>query len=215
MFLLILQHILLLIVPYNTEDAYQLSLVASPLASYLNIPIIIYDNNQMEILEICNTLNVSNAFVIGDIQLTLPNISITALKTIEEIQDVIITTVKNQFSSINYITLTNPSDTIQSFVTNYYETAFTDHIKNIKLTILGKEINILGTDVKQYNISIPNGINQVKILGNIIRKNIQIIDKINPIDPIIYMFLYDPWGNLVAYSNSLSFEIGKALFTCF
>ena len=200
----------LLIVPYNTEDAYQLSLIASPLASYLNTPIIIYDNNQMEILEICSTLNVSNAFVIGDIQLTLPNISITTLKTIEDIQNIIITTIKNQFSSINYITLTNPSDTIQSFVTNYYETAFTDHIKNIKLTVLGKEINIIGTDIKQYNISIPNGINQVKILGNIIRKNTQIIDKINPIDPIIYMFLYDPWGNLVAYSNSLSFEIGKA-----
>jgi hypothetical protein len=198
-----------LIIPYNIEDSYKLSLIASPIASYLNIPIIIYDNNQMEIIEVCNLLNTSNAFIIGDIQLTLPNITITKLITIEEIQDTIISIIKDQFKGINYITLTNPSDTTASHVIDFNETNLTDNISNMKLTIFGKEIDIIGKDVKQYNISIPNGINKIKIYGKILRKNRQILDKINPIEPIIYMTLYNPQGNVIAYSSSHAYEVGE------
>ncbi|EMR74709.1 hypothetical protein MBGDF03_00996, partial [Thermoplasmatales archaeon SCGC AB-540-F20] len=122
-----------LIIPYDTEDAYRLSLIASPLASYLNIPILIYDNNQMELQNVCNTLNTINAFVIGDIQLTLPNITITVLETEESIQNAVIATIKEQFKEINYITIANPSDTIPSYIIDSNETTFVDHITNIKL----------------------------------------------------------------------------------
>ncbi len=198
-----------LIIPYNTEDAYQLSLIASPLASYLNIPILIYDDNQMEIQNVCFTLNTTNVYVIGDIQLTFPNITIRTLETEEEIQTAIITIIKEQFEEINYITMANPSDAIPSYIIDSNETTFFDHIKNIKLTILGRKINVKGTDIKQYNISIPNGINRVHIHGNISRKSRPLLDKINPIVPIIYMYLYDPQDNIVAYSNSLAYEIGE------
>jgi hypothetical protein len=150
-----------MIIPYETEDSYQLSLIASPLASYLNIPILIFDDNQEDIINTCKILNVSNAFVIGDIQLSLPNIFITQLETEEEIQNIIATTIKNKFNGINYITITNPSDTIPSYVIDSDESSFIDNIKNIRLTILGKEINLLGTGIKEYKIKIPNGINRV------------------------------------------------------
>ncbi|MGF3554269.1 MAG: hypothetical protein ACQXXF_03195 [Thermoplasmatota archaeon] len=195
-----------LIVPYRTENAYQQSLIASPLASYLNIPILIFDNNTLEIINVCNSLNVSNAYIIGDVQLILPNITTTVLKTTEEIQNTIISIIKNQFNSFDYITLANPSDTIQYYLTSSNNTKFIDKIKNVKLTILGKEIDIIGTNVKQYNINIPGGINLVKIFGNITGKKTQIL---NLIKPVIYMFLYDPQGNIVAYSNSLAYETGK------
>jgi hypothetical protein len=198
-----------MILPYGTENAYQLSLIASPLASYLNIPILIYDDNQIELIDICNILNASNAFVIGDIQLTLPTITITHLETEEEIQNVVTTIIRNQFNDINYITLTNPSDTIPSYIIDSNETKKINHIRNIKLTILGKEINLIGTGIKQYEINIPNGINRVKIHGIIIRKIRPMIDKINPIDPVIYMRLFDPEGNTVAYSNSFAYDIGE------
>jgi len=198
-----------LIIPYDTEDAYRLSLIASPLASYLNIPILIYDNNQMELQNVCNTLNTINAFVIGDIQLTLPNITITVLETEESIQNAVIATIKEQFKEINYITIANPSDTIPSYIIDSNETTFVDHITNIKLTLLGKEIDIKGTGIKQYNISVPNRINRVQIHGNISRKSRSLLDKINPIVPVIYMYLYDPQDNIVAYSNSFAYDIGE------
>ena len=198
-----------MIIPYEIENAYELSLMASPLASYLNIPILIYDNNLNEIINVCEDLNASNALVIGDLQLTLPDITITKLETKKEIQNAVTTTIKEKFNDINYITITNPSDTIPSYTIDSSETSFVDHIRNIKLTILGKEIDIQGTGVKQYNISIPNGINKVKIHGNISRKSRPILDKINPIKPIIFMNLYDPQGRTVAYSNSFAYDIGE------
>jgi hypothetical protein len=198
-----------IIIPYDTENAYQLSLIASPLASYLNIPILIYDENQLELQDVCDTLNTTNAFVIGDLQLILPDITITILKTKEDIQNTIIKTIKEQFNDINYITITNPSDTIPLYLRKFNATTYIDHITNIKLTILGKEINLIGTGFKKYNISIPKGINRIQIYGNILKKNRPFIDKINPIDPKILMNLYDPHGNTVAYSNSLAYDIGK------
>ena len=198
-----------LIIPYKTNDAYELSLIASPLASYLNIPVLIYDDNEPNLINVCNTLNASNAIIIGEIQLTLPNITITKLETKDEIQNYVVKIVKDKFNEINYITLTNPSDTIPFDIIDSHESTFTDNIKNIRSTILGKNIDIIGADRKQYNISIPNGINRVKIYGEIIRKSRPIIDKINPIKPIIYMNLYDPEGNTVAYSNSFAYEIGE------
>jgi len=56
-----------MIIPYGTDDAYKLSLMASPLASYLNIPVLIYDENKNELQEVCNDLKVRNGYLIGDI----------------------------------------------------------------------------------------------------------------------------------------------------
>jgi hypothetical protein len=191
-----------LILPYNSTDAYELGLVASPIASYLDIPILFYNNNQMELQNVCDILNVTMAYVVGDIQLSFQNISIFSLETKEEIQNAIIAIVKDLFDEINYITLTNPSDTISPYIIDTVNTSFIDKIKNLKLTLLGKEINLIGIDSKQYNISVPNGINRVNIHGKIIEHK-----KI--IKPIIFMYLYDTMGNIVSYSNSLAYETGE------
>ncbi len=196
-----------MIIPYTTNDAYMLSLISSPLASYLNIPILIYDDNQIELQNLCNLLDTTHAYVIGDIQLTFSNITITQLKTKEAIQNTVLTTIKEQFNEINYITMTNPSDTLSPYILDSNETSITDHITNIKLTLLSKEFNIKGSEIKQYKISIPNHINRITLHGKICRKNI--FDKINPLNPILYMYLYDPQDNIVAYSNSLAYEVGE------
>lgn len=198
-----------MIIPYDTIDAYQIGLISSPLASYLNIPILIYDNNELEIQQVCNILNTKNAIIIGNIQITLPNISTTYLDNEEKIKNEILSTIKEKFNGINYITLTNPVDTISPYVNDTYENKFSDYIENIKITILGKEVNLMGSGDIDYKINIPNGINKVYISGKINSKNRPFFDKINPIDPIIFMNLYDPEGKIVAYSNSFAYDIGN------
>jgi hypothetical protein len=191
-----------LILPYDIDNAYELSLMACPLASYLDIPVLIYDNNQIELEQVCDKLNVTKAYVIGDIQLSLQNITTISLETKEEIQNAIIAIIKDCFNDINYITLTNPSDTISPYIIDNVNTSFEDEIKNFKLILLGKEINLMGTDIKKYNVSIPDGINRINVHG-------KIMDVRNVINPIIYMYLYDPQGNIVSYSNSLAYENGE------
>jgi hypothetical protein len=199
----------IMIISYDTLDSYQLGLIASPLASYLNIPILIYDNNEFEIQHACSILDTKNVILVGNVQISLPNISIINLDNEEIIQNEILSTIKELFNEINYITLTNPADTISPDINNIYENKFSDHIENIKFTIQGKEINIKGSGKKDYKINIPNGINKVNINGKIIRENNSFFDKINLIDPIIYINFYNPDGNIVAYSNSLAYETGN------
>ncbi len=197
-----------MIIPYGTDDEYQLSLIASPLASYLNIPILIYDENTEELQEVCNVLNASNAYVIGNVQPNLPNINITTLENEEEIQNTVLTAIKEHFGKINYITIANPSDTIPPYIINSSKTKITDHITNTKLTLLGRSFDIKGTDTKQYTISVPDGINKIQIYGNITKSNNFFADE-GPIVPIVYMYLYDSKDNVVAYSSSPGYDFGK------
>ncbi|HEC81864.1 MAG TPA: cell wall-binding repeat-containing protein, partial [Thermoplasmatales archaeon] len=192
-----------LILPYEGNNSYKLSLIAAPLASYLNIPILFYDNNEEQLQQICKKLNSTKAFVVGDIQLTLPNINIVKLRDEDAVQNTVLTSIKTVFGEINYITLTNPSDIISPQIINSYETTTMEHIENIKVTVLGREINIIGKDTKQQLVYIPEGINWVRIYGevNVTQKGF--------IDPIISLYLYDPQKNVVAYSLSPGYDIGK------
>ena len=169
-----------------------------------SFPILLYNNNDIEIQSVCSYLNTSNAYVIGDIQVTLPNITITRLQTEEEIQHTILSTINTLFKDIKYITMANPSDTISPFRADSYVTNISDHITNIKVTFLSNEIDILGTGIHHYTIAIPDGITNVKIHGQIRTSNNN-----RPINPILFLYLYDPQGNIVAYSNSLAYDIGE------
>jgi hypothetical protein len=199
-----------LIIPYYSDNAYQLSLIAAPLASYLDIPIIIFNNsNQKDIQSICTSLNTTSAYVIGDINISLMNINIITLKNIEEIEHMVLTVIKEVFREINYITITNPSDVIPCYLQDIQITTITDQIENLQVTLFGKTMNLKGNDTKKYIIHIPDGINHVKIDGILWKKCGDFLDTINPVVPLLFMFLYDSQGKIVAYSNSLAYDNGK------
>ena len=195
-----------LIISSETEE-YQLSLIAAPLASYLDIPILIYDDNAPDIVDVCSILNVSNAFVLSDIEIDLPGITIIRLETIDEIQDMILGVIKDKFGRIDYITLANPADVIPPTVIESTNTIISDHISNVKITLLSREFDIRGEDTKQLTITIPDGINRVQMFGNI--SNF-CQDKKGPIVPLIFLMLYDSFGNIVGYSSSLAYDFGSA-----
>jgi len=198
-----------MIIPYSTDNAYELSLIASPLASYLNIPILIYDENEDELQEVCNDLNVHNGYIIGNILPNLTGINIIKLENEDEIQNVILTIIKERFGEISYITMTNPSDVIPPYVINTNETRFTDHITNTKLTFLGKSIDVNGKDIKTYEVNIPSSINRIQIYANITESNGSFMDQIDTIVPIISLHFYDNQDNIVAYSSSLGYDFKK------
>ncbi len=198
-----------LIIPYGTVDAYQLSLIATPLASYLNLPILIYDDNDVALQTVCTTLQTTHAYLVGDIPLNLSNITITNLPNEEAITDIILTVIKEQFGSINYLTMTNPADVIPPAVINTSKIKIDDHITNKKIIILSKEFNIIGNDTRQYDLSIPDGIAQVQISGEIFQKRRFLLEGFSPVVPLIFMTLYDTKGQIVAYANSMGYDFGK------
>ena len=118
-----------LIIP-NSTRGYQLGLLAVPIASYLSIPLIVYNNNTADLNETCATLNISSIIVIGDNFLELANISSEYLETEEEIQSFILAVIKEKFGEINYLTITNPADVQRTPANNISKNEFFDTIKN-------------------------------------------------------------------------------------
>ena len=55
----------------------------------------------------------------------------------------------------------------------------------------------------------PNGINRVQITGGIFQKQIPLFERRSSIVPLLFMTLTDPQGNVVAYANSMAYDIGK------
>jgi hypothetical protein len=200
---------IVLIIPYDTEDAYLLSLLATPLASYLNMPILIYDNNDAALQTVCTQLQTTQAYLIGDIALNLTNITVIPLIDEEAITNTILTVIKEQFGAINYLTMTNPSDVIPPAVINTTKIQITDHIMNKKIIILSKELDIIGNDTREYGISLPEGINRVHISGEILQKERPFFDRFSPIVPLIFMTLTDTQGHIVSYANSMGYDIGN------
>ncbi len=144
-----------LIIPYGGSEAYQLSLLAAPLASYLNIPILIFDNNEVELQTVCTQLQTTHAYLVGNLTLNLENVSIIPLQTEVQITDMILTVIKEQFGSLSYLVMTNPSDVVPPSVINTTDILFTDHIVNKKIIILGKEFDIVGNDTRTYTFLVP------------------------------------------------------------
>jgi hypothetical protein len=192
-----------LIIPQDPLK-YHLSLIASPIASYLDIPILIFNNNSDEINSLCAALNVTNALVVGNISIQLPTLNITVLQTVDEIQTILLETIQQQFDKFSYLTITNPSDIISPYVISSNTSTRNDYISNIKIIALSKEFNIKGSAEKHYTIGIPEGIHRLEIYANIS------IKKPFSIEPIIFLSLYDPAGQRIAYCLSPGQDIGSA-----
>lgn len=199
-----------LIIPYGTLDAYQLSLLATPLASYLDMPLLIFDDNAVEIQIACTQLQTTHAYVVGDITLHLENITVTSLTNETAITDMILTVIKDQFGSINYLTMTNPSDVVPPAVLNITHLSFSDHVINKKIIILGKEFDIVGNDTRNYTIFVPDGLTRIQISGEIFQKHGSLLERFSSIVPLLFMTLTDAQGRIVAYANSMGYDIGKS-----
>jgi hypothetical protein len=198
-----------LILPYGTTDAYQLSLLAAPLASYLNIPILLFDDNEHELQSLCANLQVTHVYLVGDVTFTLENITLTSLINEPVITDTILTVIKNQFGSINYLTMANPSDVVPLAVCNTTIHSYSHRLINRKLILLGKEIDLVGNDTQTVAFPSPPGLAHIKVAVDIFPIPGSMFDRFSLFDPLIFLTLLDAQGQVVAYGNSMGYDIGK------
>ena len=91
----------------DNEFGYDLGVAAVPLASYLNIPVIITNEVDQDVRAVLNDLGVKYSLVCGDIEGYGECIK---FKDINEILNTSIDIAMQRFGDINYITLTNPRD---------------------------------------------------------------------------------------------------------
>ena len=197
-----------LILPYDTLDAYQLGLLATPLASYLDIPVLLYNQNDAQLQLVCTQLHVTHAYIVGGITPNISNVSFIPLVDETAITDTVLATIEDSFGKISYLTMTNPGDVMPLTVLTTTTVQFKDHITNKKLIILSKTIDLSGTDTRVFSLHIPSGINHVCVSGELFQKRVPLLERFSPIDPLLFLTMYDPQGRVVAYANSMGYEAG-------
>ena len=95
-----------LIIKYD-EEGYNLGVAATPIASYLSIPVIVTDKLDQDVKEVLQDLGVKYSLICGDIE---DYENTLKFKDINEILNASIELVTHKFGDVEYITLTNPMD---------------------------------------------------------------------------------------------------------
>ena len=92
----------------SNETGYNLGVIATPLASYLRIPIIIAEELNSNVRRVLNDLKVKKTLICGE------NIEgfgdVLKFDNVNQIINATIMCINQKFGNINYITLTNPID---------------------------------------------------------------------------------------------------------
>jgi len=93
----------------DDTQGYELGMAATPIASYLSIPVIVTDEIDAEVSTVLDNLGVENIYICGN--LGRGSYNVIELSTVEEIIDEIIDIISDRFGeTVGYITMANPLD---------------------------------------------------------------------------------------------------------
>ena len=93
----------------DSEQGYDLGVLATPIASYLSIPVIVVEPNATSVASVLTALGVEKTIVCGDHIQGVGN-SILRLHTVDDVVNAVTTVLKDRFGSTNYLVITNPLD---------------------------------------------------------------------------------------------------------
>ena len=90
------------------QSGYELGVLATPIASYLSIPVIVTDEIDNNVVQVLQNIGVTHTIICGD-HLTGYGKEIH-LNTVDEVVNATTTIAREKFGNIDYISLTNPID---------------------------------------------------------------------------------------------------------
>lgn len=197
-----------IILPINQENSYELGLQIAPLASYLHIPIIFYDDNDLEIHEVLTRLHVSTLYIVGSLASTvLLEFQQIHLTDSNDIQNTVLSVINKRFGGLNYITLTNPADSLPVLTKSIDSQTYVYDVTNTKIIVPGTTLQLQGSDIIKQHIIVNEGIIHLSASASIVSTR-GIMAEIPGCEIIVGMMIRDPEGNIVSYSYSPGYKIG-------
>ena len=134
----------------DSMKGYNLGIVATPLASYMHMPIVVTDYISPDVQDMLDTLGVETAYVCGDIiHPASSDISFIDIETVEQAVDIVKTTIESKQwldSSVKYVTMANPLDITYPQVLNTTEIEFS-----------GKVTSSIGLPTQFFNMMVKKG----------------------------------------------------------
>jgi len=197
-----------IVLPINQENSYELGLQIAPLASYLHIPILFYDNNDFEIYDLLTRLHVSTLYIVGSLPSTvLSEFQQIHLNDSNDIQNTVLSVINKRFGDLNYITLTNPADS-RPVITNRIDSqTYMYDIKSTKIIVPGTTLELKGSDMIKEQITVPEGVIHLSASASIMSTR-GIMAEVLGCEIVVGMTIRDPEGSIVSYSYSPGYEIG-------
>jgi hypothetical protein len=185
------------------DDAtgYDLGVVAAPIASYLNIPVIVTDAIDADVTTVLTSLGVTQVYVCGS--LSIPDeYAVTRFTGPNQITTATIQIITERFGKqVQYITMTNPLDVRQPNVVDSIRYEFSGmtpsalSLPSQTLEILRKGASVTDTFV------VPDDYKYTRLsfdLRNLNSENMQLLgDK-------IFLMLFDPRNETILYTGTPS-----------
>lgn len=189
----------------NSQIGYNLGVAATPMATYLRIPIIVTDEIDTDVQSTLRELGIQYLFTCGNF--TQHGMQEIELESPMHILNITRSIVKERFGTIEYITLTNPSDTLRPKVLNSTSHHFEGTLSSNSITI-GHLVNMAvgsllkGTPVSaMHEFEIPEEYEYSRV--TIHAKNL-VDEDIDETGSQLTPMFYDPDGNWLA----LTFTVG-------
>jgi len=198
-----------IIIPYGQGKNYTDSLRATLISSYLHIPLLIFHDNADQINDYLNHANINEIFIIGDIN---PDLFEGQQKIIlpdePALSNQLLQIIKQQFHSLEYITITNSKDIQPKQIASTYNDQICIPISHQSITLAGRTMTIKGNPNAEITISIPSGIQNLECVVNYTSNHYQ-KPIMQSVDPLLECTLRDPNGTVVGYSQSSSVDVGR------
>jgi len=139
----------------NNQSGYELGVLATPLASYLRIPVVVVDELDENVKDVLRDLGVKYSLICGDVD------GYEHAYIFEDVDDVVdfsIEIVREKFGDIDYITVTNPIDAWPPEVLDSVQFSFgPETIKSSSISQLANTLvgSITGANKVYWRFTIP------------------------------------------------------------
>jgi len=217
----------------DNQSGYNLGVLATPLASYLSIPIIVTDSLDGQVKSVLKNLGVEKLIVCGDIEgydRTL------RFQNVDDIVNASIDLVREKFGDVNYITLTNPIDVrepdVLDSVTETFGPVKLKTVSTMQLTALLKTLiqNNGNTNFELGKLTIPKdykyalvkfeGVNlnpeHVDLLGDDVGFKVEGVEVLLSGSTTNSPSIYDSNGNTLVdkyYAEAVLYDMGGTEYT--
>ena len=138
----------------DSQEGYNLGVIATPIASYLNIPVIV-TNNTDNVRDVLNDLGVKYTFLCGNIE---GHERTWRFTDDQQITSFLTDLVRDKFGKVGYITITNPMDATMPKVLNTTTFHFSGTISSVAIlpsTLIATAKGFL--EPGHHNFTIPDG----------------------------------------------------------
>lgn len=182
----------------DSFEGYSLAVAATPLASYLSIPVIVTDDVDIDVEEVLDSLGVETILSCGS--LSVSSYEVVDLSDAEMIASEVIDLVDSRFGSqVNYVTLTNPLDTIQPEVLDSVTEEFSGEVGSISMIPTQLFNMVLKGAMSDHTFVVPSDYKYAKLTFDLENLDADYVDNVG--DRLSFM-LYDPEGTRIAFDGT-------------